>query len=158
MIYLNNLKEIDLEKMLNTEEYNIIFGGMIPIKESIPIRDKSNKKLFVYIRNKKLDGANDKKIPHECTVKLIRGDIYGGKDNKGLPFSIEPKLKLYEKVDNDKNRKLIKNNKNDYKFLEKVVNDNKEDILAYWEADPDTIEGRNTIKIIEDKIYNKYKR
>ena len=150
---------ISLENAIMTDKVNILFGEMTEsIEESIRISDKSNKELFVLIRNRIIDGENSKPIPHPTpTVKLCRGNIYiGPKGKKGLPFEIEPEIKLYKSADTDKNRKLLKQNKNDLKYLKMIVNDNFDDIKLYWEADPYTNEGIALINSIRYKIAQKY--
>lgn len=105
-----------------------------------------------------MDGDNNKPIPHPTTtVKLCRGNIYvGPKGKKGIPFEIEPKIKLYKDSDNNKNRKLLKENKNDLKYLKEIINDNFDDIKLYWEADPTTKDGILLINSIRNKIAKKY--
>lgn len=153
-------KEFDsLEDAIKTNEVNILFGEMTDfIEESIKIPEKSNKQLFVLIRNRIMDGDNGKPIPHPTiTVKLCRKSIYVGPDGKkGLPFEIDPEIKLYKEVNNNANKKLLQQNKNDLKYLKKIVNDNFDDIKLYWNANPYTKDGMILINSIRNKIAEKY--
>lgn len=62
---------------------------------------------------------------------------------------------MYKDADN-KNRKLLRENKKDLKYLTQIVNDNFEDIKSYWYADPTTVEGKKLINSIRNKIAKKY--
>lgn len=146
-----------IREKLKTNEVNIVFGRYSElIEEAIPVRNKSSK-LVILIRNRELDGDNGKPIPHEeCTVKMIRQDIYKGPNGKkGLPVTVEA-IELYKKADNNYNRTLLKKNKDDVKYLKKIIKDNKEEILMYWNADPYTEEGQEIINDIRNKISKKY--
>lgn len=169
MIYLTKISEENninteaeckpLNEAICTDEVNIVFGNITDIvEESIRIPSKSNKSLFVLIRNRIMDGDDGKPIAHPTTtVKLCRGNIYiGPKGKKGIPFEIEPEIKLYKDADNNKNRALLRQNKNDLKYLEMIVNDNFDDIKLYWSADPSTKIGMELINSIRNKIAEKY--
>lgn len=79
MIYksknLFNDDEIILENVLNTVEYNIIFGAFESVDESYLIRS-DDKSTNILIRNRFRDGKNGKPIQHpECTVKMVKKDF-----------------------------------------------------------------------------------
>lgn len=168
MIYAtkNNILEqenyndyISLQNAIKTNEVNILFGEMTDIiEESIRIPEKSNKQLFVLIRNRLMDGDNGKPIQHPTpTIKLCRKNVYIGPDGKkGLPFEIDPEIRLYKDANNNINKKLLQQNKNDLKYLKKIVNDNFYDIILYWNANPYTKEGMNLINSIRNRIAKKY--
>lgn len=150
---LENDNDIILEEMLNTNEYNIVFGKIEYFEESVPVFDK-NGSISVVIRNRIRDGRNGQPIQHpECTVKLVKDSYPRYKGSKGIPFTIDP-IKLHKHADNNNNRKAIKNR--DLKFLKEVIADNKDDILNYWNTDPNTEEGKKTLDDIEKRIKNKY--
>lgn len=138
-----------MKELIKGNSFNIVFGNpdidLIYEAFSIP-KDNSNASVFMYIRNKCLDGSDGKPINHYCTVKLIKNNIYVHDGHKGVPFKVEPKIEL--DVDYSIDRK-------DEKFAKKFIKDNKQDILDYWKA-KDTKEGRATMKEIENKICEKY--
>ena len=51
---------------------------------------------------------------------------------------------------------ILQQNKNDLKYLKKIVNDNFDDIILYWNANPYTKEGMNLINSIRNRIAEKY--
>lgn len=51
---------------------------------------------------------------------------------------------------------ILQQNKNDLKYLKKIVNDNFDDIKLYWNADPYTKNGMILINSIRNKIAEKY--
>lgn len=75
--------------------------------------------------------------------------------SKGLPFTVDT-LELYKTANTSRNKKLY--NKKDYNFLKKIVDDNRDDIIRYWNADPNTREGLRTIESIENGFEMKYIR
>ena len=148
-----------LEYAIKTNEVNILFGEITDsIEESIRVPENSNKQLFILIRNRIMDGDNGKPIPHPTiTVKLCRKNVYIGPDGKlGLPFEIDPEIKLYKDANNIANKKLLQQNKNDIRYLKKIVNDNFDEIKLYWSADPNTKDGMVLINSIRNKIAQKY--
>ena len=64
-----------------------------------------------------------------------------GKNAKGLANTIQAQLTNLEK-----------------KFVKKVINENYEDILLYWELDLDNPKDLLIAQQIELRIYNKYRR
>ena len=143
---------IDIKSLIQENNINIIFGDFDEktfkfINESFNIpKDKSNPSIYIYIRNKYIDGDSGKPIPHDCTVKLIKNDIYKYKGRKGVPFEVEPVPKLAVDYDIDKK---------DKKFVIKFIKENKDDILAYWYA-PNTPEGKLIMENIRNKLCKKY--
>ena len=149
---LKEQEEFDLGNAIRNDEINIVFGdpntiGINLLEESFSIpKDKSNSSIYIYIRNKYLDGSNGQPIHHECTVKLIKNNIYKYDGKKGVPFKVEPKIEL------DVDYKI---DKKDEKYAKSFIKDNKKDILAYWYA-KDTIEGRKQMNDIKTKLCKKY--
>ena len=155
-VMLENEEEIILEDLLVTENYNIIFGNYESIEESFKIKDNENERLYVLIRNKESDGVDGKPISHDtCTVKLVRNNYPTYDKMKGIPFQIEPEFKIYKDADTERNRKLVKN---DLPFLKEVVKEHRQEILRYWYADPNTVEGRRQMRKIANSMKRKYKQ
>lgn len=151
---LEDENNIDLDDLLNTEKYNIVFGNLESIEESFEIRDDENERLYVSIRNKESDGVDGKPIPHEtCTVKLVRNNYPEYDQMKGIPFQLEPELKIYKNADTERNRKLVKT---DLPFLKAVVKEHRQEILRYWKANPKTVEGRRQMRKIANSMKRKY--
>ena len=102
-----NESDLELSKLIKEDTINIVFGSMNVVKEineSFKInKDKGNNKIYILIRNKYLDGVNGQPIPHDCTVKFIKNDMFGHNGMKGAPFSVseKPKLLSNEKVNRD---------------------------------------------------------
>lgn len=143
---------IDLEELLCTEEYNIIFGNYENINESFSV---SKNAVSVLIRNRIRDGVNGEPIPHEeCTVKLVKDSYPTFEGMKGLPFTISDPIELYKNANNDRNRKAV--SKKDFEFLKEVIADHYLEIKRYWDADPNTTKGMQTIKKVEREMTKKY--
>lgn len=145
-------EDINLTTLIQENRINIIFGDFddntfknINEAFNIPI-DNSNPSIYIYIRNKYIDGDSGKEIPHDCTVKLIKNDIYKYKGRKGVPFKVEPKPKL--DVDYEIDRK-------DKNITIKFIKDNKEDILLYWNAE-DNKKGRKIMDDVKNRMCEKY--
>lgn len=162
MIYTTKILEetiledesIELEELLCTENYNIIFGNYESINESFSIRKDA---LTVLIRNRQRDGVKGEPIPHEeCTVKLIKDSYPMYEGMKGLPFTINDPVELYKNANNDRNRKAV--SKKDFEFLKEVIDNHYLEIKRYWEADPDTIKGQQTLKKVEREMIKKYNK
>ena len=152
-VMLENEEEIILEDLLVTENYNIIFGNYESIEESFSV---SKNAVSVLIRNRIRDGVNGQPIPHEeCTVKLVKDSYPKYEDMKGLPFTISDPVKLYKDADNDRNRKAV--SKKDLNFLKEVIENHYLEIKRYWDADPNTLKGQQTLKKVEREMIKKYK-
>lgn len=158
MIYSNKnfileTEDIDLDKLLCTEDYNIIFGNYETIEESFTVNKNS---VSVLIRNKIRDGVKGQPIPHdECTVKLVKDSYPTYEGMKGLPFTINDPVKLYKDADNNRNRKAV--SKKDLEFLKEVIENHYLEIERYWKADPNTVKGQQTLKKVEREMIKKYK-
>ena len=149
----NDNEELSLKNLLNTEYYNIIFGDAESVMESVEAFNK-DATVSVLIRNRKRDGRSGKPIQHpECTVKLIKNTYPKHEGQKGIPFTIDP-IDFHKKANNPLNKKAV--SKSDMRFLKAVIKDQYDNIVKYWEADPDTPEGMQTIINIENEIRNEY--
>lgn len=144
--------EDDIKKLIQENIINIVFGDFDEedfekINESfnIPV-DKSNPSIYFYIRNKYIDGEGGNPINHYCTVKLIKNNEYIYNKHKGVPFRVNPIPAL--DVDYEINRK-------DKRITINFIKDNKDDILAYWNAKNDA-DGKRTMEEIENRICKKY--
>lgn len=92
--FITESNKINLNELLCTEDYNIIFGNYESIDESFSVSKDS---VSVLIRNRIRDGINGKPIPHEeCTVKLVKDSYPMYENMKGLPFTINDPIKLYK--------------------------------------------------------------
>lgn len=150
--FITEYNKINLNELLCTEDYNIIFGNYESIDESFSVSKDS---VSVLIRNRIRDGVNGKPIPHEeCTVKLVKDSYPMYENMKGLPFTINDPIKLYKDADNNRNRKAV--SKKDLTFLKEVIENHYLEIKRYWNADPKTIKGRQTIKKVEHEMMKKY--
>lgn len=147
-----NYVEDDIKKLIQENIINIVFGDFDEedfekINESFNIpTDKSNPGIYFYIRNKYIDGKSGNPINHYCTVKLIKNNEYIHDKNKGVPFRVNPKPAL------DVDYKI---NKKDERITIKFIKDNKDDILAYWNAKNDD-NGKRTMEEIENRMCKKY--
>ena len=145
-----NESDLELSKLIKEDTINIVFGSMNVVKEineSFKInKDKGNNKIYILIRNKYLDGVNGQPIPHDCTVKFIKNDMFGHNGMKGAPFSVseKPKLLSNEKV-----------NRDDSKFVKNFIKNNYKDILEYWNL-PNTKNGIKRMNEIENELKLKY--
>lgn len=163
-IYTNNIK-IESDELLNEEfieglkndTYNIIFDSSL-IEEEFSVINTKSKGMSLYIRTKKKTGAY-----HDCTVKLIVGKKYVHNTDLGLPFKVEKTEPHYyiwlgdgksaKGTAKEYEKKLTTTEK---KFVKKVINDNYEDILTYWNLDLDNPVDRQKSIEIENKITKKY--
>ncbi len=148
---LNRINEIS--SMIKNNTINIIFGDelneseLTSLEESFNIpKDPSNPRVYIYIRNKYIDGVDGKPIPHNCTVKFVKNDKYKHEGDKGVPFDVEPEIKLG--VD-------YKIDKKDEAYVIDFIKHNRQDILRYWKVE-DTPEGRRKMEKIQKRICKKY--
>lgn len=163
-IYSNNIIKKNNELLneefiegLKGDTYNIIFDSNL-IDEEFSLPNMNSHGMYLYIRTKKKTGAL-----HDCTVKLIVGRKYSHDRKLGLPFKVEiTKPHYYVWLGDGKAaRGKAKQYENqlttpEKKFVKKVINDNYEDILVYWNLDLDNpIDNQKAIDI-ENKISKKY--
>lgn len=142
----------ELSELIKNNYINIIFGDfnetvLTDIEESFNIpKNPDNPSIYIYIRNKYIDGSDGKPIEHPCTIKFIKNDVYTHNGDKGVPFEIEPDVKLG--VD-------YKINKRDEKYVIDFIKHNRQDILRYWNAE-DTEAGRRKMAKIQKRMCKKY--
>lgn len=153
---LNLLNEEFIEG-LKSNKYNIIFD-LSSIEEEFNIPNENSHSMHLYIRTKKKTGAK-----HDCTVKLIVGKKYSHGSDLGLPFKVE-KSKPHYSVwvgDGKQAKNIAKQYENkltnpEKKFVKKVINDNYEDIIKYWDLDLDDPKDYQKAIDIENKVASKY--
>lgn len=158
MIYYNKEdllnEDINLFELINSDKVNIVFGE---IEDSIlESHDVLSDGFIIVIRNKYLDGSDNKPINHTPTIKIISGNKFMYDNMKGVPLEFDPKIKLYKNADNAYNKRELRPY---MKIIKKFVKDNKDDIIKYWYINPETnenyMEELNKIKI---KIGYKYSK
>lgn len=145
-------------KDIQTDSLNIIFESVV-INEEYRLDNIKNNQMFLYIRTKKKSGAM-----HDCTVKLINGNKYSHGSDLGLEIKVEKTSPhYYVWVGDGKSSRGLASKLEDQltnpekKFLKKVINENYEDILIYWELDLDDPKDMLKAQEIESRIYNKYR-
>ena len=144
--------ELSLEEAIKTDEFNIVFGTQEAVNE-FNIYKNGSSKPSVYIRSH-VEGVSGNNVSHDITIKLTNGKKYTKGKMSGLPFTIYPD-KPYAKIsDKIKNPPTVSNN--EIKFIKEIVKDNYNDIVTYWNCDPNIPEQKQQMKLIEDKIKNKY--
>ena len=164
MIYINEISKIHEKeneqfiKDIQSDKLNIVFESTI-INEEFRLDDIKNNQMFLYIRTKKYSGAF-----HDCTVKLINGGKYNFNGNLGLEIMVSKNNPHYFVWFGDGKaargraaRAQSKLTDPEKKFIKKVINENYEDILVYWNLDLDDPKDLAIGREIELRIYNKYR-
>ena len=146
-----------LRHVIENRIIEIIFENEEFIKEDFNVEIDENPKNKILVRNKYSGGSKGKPIPHDTTIKYIKGKTFKHEGNYGLPFDIkkgeEPKIS--KKANTKANTSKL--SKADLKFIKTFVKDNEDDILKYWNLNPDIPSEKKQMEAIQDKISDNYK-
>ena len=93
---------------------------------------------------------------HNPTIKYIKGDKFKHDGKFGLPFDIEKGStpKISKKADKKENTSKLKSS--DRKFINSFYKDNEDEILEYWDLNPNILSDAKRMVEIQNKIMDKY--
>ena len=144
-----------IQSLIEKGELVLYFGSIENIDE-VTLEDKGHKGVKILVRNRIKDGINGAPIPHPTpTIKYIKGNTFKYDGMLGVPIEFtNDEIKFYKDADNKYNRENMKSV--DWKIINTFIEENKDDLIEYWYADP-KLENEK-LELIEDNLKKNFKK